>query len=152
MIRHLYSKTAAKHSVSHRVQRLAAFSQLNTPSNGKPAPMKPFLPTEHGLSEGFLLTNFTKMKGWGCKVPQNKLLSYLSKLPKPVGIETPDVSTIKVDAYTLVSTVDFFYPLVESPYMFGRIAFCNTVSDLYAMGITNIKEVLMILGVSTDMN
>jgi len=36
--------------------------------------------------------------------------------------------------------------------MFGRIAFCNTVSDLYAMGITNIKEVLMILGVSTDMN
>ena len=35
--------------------------------------------------------------------------------------------------------------------MFGRIAFCNTVSDLYAMGITNIKEVLMILGVSTDM-
>ncbi|CAM5999735.1 unnamed protein product [Sphagnum balticum] len=36
--------------------------------------------------------------------------------------------------------------------MFGRIAFCNTVSDLYAMGITNIQEVLMILGVSTDMN
>lgn len=36
--------------------------------------------------------------------------------------------------------------------MFGRIAFCNTVSDLYAMGITNFQEVLMILGVSTDMN
>jgi selenide,water dikinase len=85
-------------------------------------------------------------------VPQNKLLSYLSKLPKPVGIETPDVSTIKVPPYTLVSTLDFFYPLVESPYMFGRIAFCNTVSDLYAMGITDIKEVLMILGVSTDMS
>lgn len=85
-------------------------------------------------------------------MPQSKLLSYLSKLPKPVGIETPDVSTIKVPPYTLVSTLDFFYPLVESPYMFGRIAFCNTVSDLYAMGITDIKEVLMILGVSTDMN
>lgn len=85
-------------------------------------------------------------------MPQNKLLSYLSKLPKPVGIETPDVSTIKVPPYTLVSTLDFFYPLVESPYMFGRIAFCNTVSDLYAMGITSIKEVLMILGVSTDMS
>ena len=36
--------------------------------------------------------------------------------------------------------------------MFGRIACCNTLSDLYAMGITDIKEVLMILGVSTDMN
>lgn len=69
-----------------------------------------------------------------------------------MGVETPDVSTIKVPPYTLVSTLDFFYPLVESPYMFGRIAYCNTVSDLYAMGITNIQEVLMILGVSTDMN
>ena len=35
--------------------------------------------------------------------------------------------------------------------MFGRIAFCNVVSDLYAMGITKIHEVLMILGVSTQM-
>ncbi len=36
--------------------------------------------------------------------------------------------------------------------MFGRIAYCNTVSDLYAMGVTSIKEVLMILGVSTQMS
>lgn len=114
--------------------------------------MKPFNPVEHGLSANFVLTNFTKMKGWGCKVPQNKLLSYLAKLPKPVGIETPDVSTVKVPPYTLVSTVDFFYPLVESPYMYGRIALCNTLSDLYAMGISNIRDVLMILGVSTDMS
>ncbi len=119
--------------------------------NGRPPVMAPFNPEDHGLSKDFILTNFTKMKGWGCKVPQSKLLSYLSKLPKPVGIETPDVSTIKVPPYTLVTTLDFFYPLVESPYMFGRIAFCNTVSDLYAMGITKIQEVLMILGVSTQM-
>ena len=84
-------------------------------------------------------------------MPQNKLLSYLSKLPNPVGIETPDVSTKKVFSHTLISTLDFFYPLVESPYMFGRIAFCNTISDLYAMGITKVQEVLMILGVSTQM-
>jgi selenide, water dikinase len=69
-----------------------------------------------------------------------------------VGIETPDVSAIRVAPHTLISTLDFFYPLVESPYMFGRIALCNTLSDLYAMGISNIQEVLMILGVSTDMN
>jgi selenide,water dikinase len=36
--------------------------------------------------------------------------------------------------------------------MFGRIAFCNTISDLYAMGITKVQEVLMILGVSTQMS
>lgn len=79
------------------------------------------------------------------------MLTYLKNLPTPVGVETPDVSTVKIPPYNLVSTLDFFYPLVESPYMFGRIAFCNTVSDLYAMGISKIHEVLMILGVSTQM-
>jgi selenide,water dikinase len=85
-------------------------------------------------------------------VPQQKLLSYLKNLSTPVGVETPDVSTVKVGPFHLVSTLDFFYPMVESPYMFGRIAFCNVASDLYAMGITKINEVLMILGVSTQMN
>jgi selenide,water dikinase len=84
-------------------------------------------------------------------VPQNKLLGYLKALPTPVGVETPDVSTVRVPPHRLVSTLDYFYPLVESPYMFGRIAFCNVVSDLYAMGISKIHEVLMILGVSTEM-
>ena len=120
-------------------------------SNGKPENLKPFNPLDHGLSSDFVLTNYTKMKGWGCKIPQNKLLSYLKNLPTPVGVETPDVSAVKVPPFNLISTLDFFYPLVESPYMFGRIAFCNTVSDLYAMGITKIHEVLMILGVSTQM-
>ena len=36
--------------------------------------------------------------------------------------------------------------------MFGRIAFCNVISDLYAMGISQVHEVLMILGVSTQMS
>lgn len=81
-------------------------------SHGKPPQMKPFDPLKYGLTSDFVMTNFTKMKGWGCKVPQEKLLSYLKQLPNPVGVETPDVSTIKVPPYTLVSTMDFFYPLV----------------------------------------
>lgn len=35
--------------------------------------------------------------------------------------------------------------------MFGRVALCNVLSDLYSMGVTEIDEVLMILGVSTQM-
>lgn len=81
-------------------------------SNGKPQKMKPFDPVSHGLPADFVLTNYTKMKGWGCKIPQNKLLSYLKNLPTPVGVETPDVSTVKIPPYHLVSTLDFFYPLV----------------------------------------
>ena len=79
-------------------------------------------------------------------------MSYLKNLPTPIGVETPDVSTVPVLPHHLVSTLDFFYPLVESPYMFGRIAFCNVISDLYAMGISQVHEVLMILGVSTQMS
>jgi hypothetical protein len=35
----------------------------------------------------------------------------------------------------MVSTHDFFYPLIEDPYLQGRIACCNVLSDLYSMGV-----------------
>ncbi|CAB1335806.1 unnamed protein product, partial [Coregonus sp. 'balchen'] len=49
---------------------------------------------------------------------------------------------------SLVQTTDFFYPLVEDPYMMGRIACANVLSDLYAMGITECDNMLMLLSVS----
>jgi selenide,water dikinase len=52
----------------------------------------------------------------------------------------------------LISTIDFFYPLVNDPYMQGRIACCNVLSDLYAMGVEDIDTVLMVLGISLKMN
>ncbi|CAG6020888.1 unnamed protein product [Menidia menidia] len=53
---------------------------------------------------------------------------------------------------SLVQTTDFFYPLVEDPYMMGRIACANVLSDLYAMGITECDNMLMLLSVSQKMN
>ena len=35
---------------------------------GAPDKRKPFIPEEHGLESDFLLTNFSDLKGWGCKV------------------------------------------------------------------------------------
>lgn len=62
-----------------------------------------------------------------------------------IGTETPDVSLLKINSQTnLVSTLDFFYPLVEDPYLQGRIGACNVLSDLYAMGVSNIATVLMV--------
>merc|ERR1712096_440419 len=46
---------------------------------------------------------------------------------------------------------DFFYPLVEDPYMQGKIACANVLSDLYAMGVTECDNMLMLLAVSTKM-
>lgn len=50
-----------------------------------------------------------------------------------------------------ISTTDFFYPSVDDPYVQGKIAACNVLSDMYAMGVTEVDTMLMILGVSVDM-
>ena len=72
--------------------------------------------------------------------------------------ETPgmDASVVKINNIPnvelyMISTTDFFYPLVDSPYMQGKIACANVLSDMYAMGVVEIDTMLMILGVCRDM-
>jgi len=62
------------------------------------------------------------------------------------------VQELKHKGLFLVSTTDFFYPLVDDPYMQGRIGAANVLSDLYAFGIVHCDNVLMILGASRDMS
>ena len=50
---------------------------------------------------------------------------------------------------TLISSTDFFTPVSQNPYTQGRIAIANVLSDLYAVGVTSIDTVLMILTLST---
>ena len=51
-----------------------------------------------------------------------------------------------------ISTTDFFFPLVDSPYMQGRIGAANVLSDLYAEGVEHCDFVLMLLAACRDMN
>ena len=51
---------------------------------------------------------------------------------------------------SLVQTTDFFYPLVDDPYLQGRIACANVLSDLYAMGVVSCHNMLMLLAVSKE--
>jgi len=51
----------------------------------------------------------------------------------------------------MVSTTDFFYPLVDDPYMQGKIGCANVMSDLYAMGVVDCDNLLMILAASNEM-
>ena len=51
-----------------------------------------------------------------------------------------------------ISTTDFFYPSLDDPYVQGKIAACNVLSDMYAMGVVDVDTMLMILGVSVDMD
>ncbi|NOY78122.1 MAG: selenide, water dikinase SelD [Calditrichaeota bacterium] len=88
------------------------------------------------------LTHFTHGLGCACKLrPQNleKVLQSLPKITDPnvvVGTETADDAAVYrlKNGTVLVQTVDFFTPIVDSPYHFGAIAAANSLSDIYAMG------------------
>lgn len=53
---------------------------------------------------------------------------------------------------SIVSTTDFFYPNVDDPYIQGKIGACNVLSDMYALGVVEVDNVLMILGASRTMD
>lgn len=87
-------------------------------------------------------------------MPQAELKELLAKVDGE-GHATMDCSIVQSQKYPdlfVVSTVDFFYPLVEDPYWQGRIAACNVLSDMYSMGIDVIDNVLMCLAVSDVMD
>lgn len=46
---------------------------------------------------------------------------------------------------SLVQTVDFFYPLIDDPFIMGKIALANVVSDVYAVGVTDIDKLNLII-------
>jgi len=93
------------------------------------------------------LTSLSHGGGCGCKIAPHILRDILKNthgmpLPKEllVGIETADDAAVYQlnDAQALIATTDFFMPIVDDPYDFGRIAATNAISDVYAMGGTPI--------------
>lgn len=61
------------------------------------------------------------------------------------------VIPLRHSGLNLIQTTDFFYPLIEDPYLMGKIACANVLSDLYAMGVTEIDNMLMLLSISSKM-
>src|ERR1700754_4788206 len=94
--------------------------------------------------EKIRLTEFSHGGGCGCKIAPAILSEILSSsglkgvLPKElmVGTETADDAAVYRlnDAQALIATTDFFTPIVDDPFDFGRIAATNAISDVYAMG------------------
>jgi selenide,water dikinase len=89
------------------------------------------------------LTSLSHGGGCGCKIAPGVLSQILRSspaLPLPpelmVGIETADDAAVYRlnDEQALVATTDFFMPIVDDPFDFGRIAATNAISDVYAMG------------------
>src|SRR3954464_4566583 len=89
------------------------------------------------------LTDYSHGGGCGCKIAPAVLSEILAAapikgLPKDllVGTETADDAAVYRlnDEQALVATTDFFTPIVDDPFDFGRIAATNAISDVYAMG------------------
>jgi len=99
------------------------------------------------------LTQFSHGGGCGCKIAPGLLAEILAQAPQGlvppdllVGTETSDDAAVYRlnDSQALVATTDFFTPIVDDPYDFGRIAATNALSDIYAMGGTPIMALALV--------
>src|SRR2546423_5186613 len=94
--------------------------------------------------ERLALTAWSHGGGWACKLGPAEVAQVLGALsavgtPDPallVGLDPADAAAVYGLApdLALVQTVDFFTPVVDDPYDWGRVAAANALSDIYAMG------------------
>ena len=99
------------------------------------------------------LTSLSHGAGCGCKLPAAAIAPLLARLPGGVGDPnvlvgfdtSDDAGVYRVsDELAVVTTVDFFTPIVDDPFDFGRIAATNAVSDIYAMGATPVTALNLV--------
>jgi selenide,water dikinase len=104
------------------------------------------------------LTSLAHGGGCGCKIAPAALQQFLAGQPASepykqllVGTETADDAAVwQLDQSTcIIATTDFFMPMVDDPFDFGRIAATNALSDVYAMGGKPIMA-LAIVGMPVD--
>ena len=115
--------------------------------------LKPFNANASGLREDFSLTDYSKRLGTRCKVEETRLFGFLDSLGNRIMTDSPDCSFDRLTKdLALVTTIDFFYPIVNDPYEQGRIGAANVLSNLYASGVTEMRNGLMVLAVSTQMD
>src|SRR5215213_3848936 len=92
------------------------------------------------------LTQYAHGGGCACKIPPGELEAVVAGLLADgplagapgellVGLDDgDDAAVVRTPTGTLVATADFFTPVVDDPYDWGRIAAANALSDVYAMG------------------
>lgn len=99
------------------------------------------------------LTSLAHGGGCGCKIAPGVLSELLSAMPAMqgysnllVGTDTADDAAVYQlnEQQALIATTDFFMPIVDDPYDFGRIAATNALSDVYAMGGTPIMALAIV--------
>ena len=98
------------------------------------------------------LTSLSHGAGCGCKLSAAALRPIVASLPRSadprvlVAADTADDAGVVqlTDDLAIVQTADFFTPIVDDPYAFGRIAATNALSDVYAMGATPVAALNLV--------
>ncbi len=101
------------------------------------------------------LTQYAHGGGCACKIPAGELEALVARLHDPldapavevlVGLDDgDDAAAVRVtDSLAVISTTDFFTPVVDDPYDWGRIAAANALSDIYAMGGTPVMAINLV--------
>jgi len=91
------------------------------------------------------LTEYSHGAGWACKLSQKELAQVLKHFKQQnksdsheilVGLDTPDDGGViqLQSGIKIIQTVDFFTPILDDPFDWGRVAAANALSDIYAMG------------------
>lgn len=97
------------------------------------------------MSNAIKLTEYSHGAGCGCKISPKVLDTLLTSQLTPLddarlvvgNASRDDAAVYDLDGTTgIISTTDFFMPIVDDPFTFGRIAATNAISDIYAMGGT----------------
>ena len=105
------------------------------------------------MSDSVKLTSYSHGAGCGCKIAPGVLHEMLSCMSRDttfpnliIGNDTKDDAAVVDlgDGTGIVSTTDFFMPIVDDPHTFGRIAAANAISDIYAMGGTPLMSIAIL--------
>ena len=106
------------------------------------------------------LTSFTAFAGCGAKLGPEFLDKALCELTQPIYPDVlsdfshaEDCGVYKIsDEVAMVNTLDFFPPMCDDPFSFGRIAAANALSDIYSMGATPITALSIVCFPETSMD
>ena len=157
---------------ARKIQEEALGSPLvedDTSQSSSPAPPPPptidyrklpeFNPLSAGLGPDFRLSRFCELRGRGCRVPpkmvENMMIGVTSLAARPeeeeskggVGVDCT-ITPIKKGGLCIVSNTDMFYPIMDDPYIMGRVACVSLLSPLHAMGVVEVDNILMYLAIS----
>jgi len=104
------------------------------------------------------LTEYADLHGCSCKVGQSDLDDLLraaglaeSRDELLFGVGEDAAARKLTDDLALVSTVDFFTPIIDDAYDFGRVAACNAASDAFATGAADNLDCLVVLGLPQEL-